>query len=130
MEILEYHGRQMDPTPYGKSLQSVAQCLDRRQPTTVILKPGDATRYELVLVPMWMPSLEFGNYHPADRFNGLLVTRIVRGHPTGSGIIILTRSSHDDLDLIINGNNWTGLLFEWWFALLKEELDKVRATTV
>jgi hypothetical protein len=45
--------RAMQPEPVGMSVAAVAARLDKGETVSVQLQPGDGTRYDLLLVPVW-----------------------------------------------------------------------------
>lgn len=120
-EYFESKKASLNPQPIeGGSLRDFALQLARGYPTTITLEPGDTTRYDLALIPMWGRYMRLGNYGD-ERQSSLLVVRVVGGHPTGSQVVLLNRS-FKELYQISNGNEWTEMLLDWWFDLLWKEL--------
>ncbi len=132
---LEYHGRQMSVQPLDLELRDVAWMLNVGTAVTVRLEPGDATRYELLLVPMAGPFIKIGNYSAEDTESGLIVTRFVGGTPEGTGIVLLNRLEAESSDEMIDvqfsewvSNIWSMRLLNWWFCCLKIMMDYERTT--
>ena len=124
MEVEEYFEskkRELQPNPLGITLKQVAKFLVEGKPLTVELEPGDATRYELALIPMWADLMNLGNYGE-ERETSLLVVRSVGGTPTTAQVVLLERD-FKELYRISNQNEWTEQLFSWWFSLLWREIE-------
>lgn len=75
-ETVEYLGKDLNLNPIGDlSLGIVAEELALGRAVTVILEPGDATRYVLTLVPMVSPLVHEGWWNLDDPSRYLLVCR-------------------------------------------------------
>lgn len=120
-------GRPYQADPLECSISQLAARLDNGSPVSVTLEPGDATRYELLLVPMWAPEVGLHNWGIEDRQSGLVVTRLVGGEVDGGSCIVLLNRQHSHgLWTISRENTWTFNLFTRWFSLLAAELRAER----
>lgn len=49
---MQYQGRELNLSPVNITLAQIVALLDARRPVRVELQPGDATRYEFLIVPL------------------------------------------------------------------------------
>lgn len=126
---LEYRGRALSAEPSNASLAYVANLLNVGRPAYVCLEPGDATRYDLLIVPFNgicngpnEPGLP--TWNPAETH--LVVTRLVGMRPGPSAVIWRDCWDGEHRELALYGvsvNEWTHQVFAWWFARLWEALS-------
>lgn len=130
MKTLRYNDKELDPNPTNHfNLQTVARDLVDERTVHVILEPGDATRYDLTLMPMWATGLEhLGNYDYEDRNAGLIVVRSVSGRIVASEVYLMNRDFHDNIEDLATGNEWSADLLQWWFEVLYEAITERRLT--
>jgi len=121
---LLYHGRPMTFTPINVSLTHLIATLHQNVPQVVILEPGDATRYTLLLVPLNLGDDVSAHLDavgiPSDAADGYLFVSKLDTHecpgtwiPFGSGLTVGTY----DLPAL-TGNAWSCELLAWWFTHL------------
>lgn len=106
----------MVATPLETSLEEVAADLTAGRTVSVTLEPGDSTRYELLIVPLWEHTVRLAGWSAEDEYNGLLVVRLIGGEPRESGVVLLR-----DIPWTVSKfckNDWTVELLAWWFQLL------------
>lgn len=130
----EVNGRAMYPEPRNMSVAELAALLDQGHTVSVCLEPGDATRYDVLLVPVWGPhvnaaQLGFTTDKTLQR-DYLWVINAVPGAPL-RGVIIQRGGYYGEL--LTSGAwraEWTMILFEWWFEHhLWPRLDALRGVT-
>ena len=129
MTDLEYRpGKLMNSTPINMAISEVVGNLRLNEPVVVILEPGDATRYTLLLVPMRQGdsvSPHLGSMgipeEVADTY--LFVSNLSDSEcpgtwvPYGLGIQVGT---YDVTEL--SRNEWSQRLIAWWLTNLCEAL--------
>lgn len=128
MTDLEYRpGTLMEFDPINVTIREVMRTLRLERAQVVILEPGDATRYTLLLVPITgtgvSPHLDAFGIMPSEAHKYLFVSKL-SGYecpgtwvPFGSG---LTVGTHDVTELSTNG--WSQELLAWWFTSLNEAI--------
>lgn len=81
LENLQYGNKKMDLHPTNISLGEAITRLYHGEATHIDLQPGDATRYQLYLIPCWNPLLKPGNLNREDAktFIVLSVLNLHRG---------------------------------------------------
>ncbi len=130
IESLEYHGKEMNPFPTDTSLTSLVHDLMVGRSATVELQPGDGTRYELLLVPMWENTVRLVGWGAEDSYNGLVAVRLRGGYPAGASIVFLNRpNAVNELSRLSGDNDWTATLLEWWFQHLAALINEARTPT-
>lgn len=102
LPALLYHGKPMEPEPINLRLSEIYPRLATGQPIHAVLEPGDATRYELVI--MWL--LHYGYF----------VARIERGDDTPRGVYLAEHYDIEEL-LPLGSNPWTIQVFDWWIRI-------------
>ncbi len=125
-DSIEYHGRLMEFAPTNVTGLGVIQSLHRKIPQVVVLEPGDATRYILLMVPLGaniapylddygIPSWEANSYLFVSKLSGeeCLGTWI----PFGPGRVVDTHNVEP-----LSSNEWSRQFLAWWFTSLYEVL--------
>ncbi len=127
MTDLEYRpGKLMNGTPINMAMSEVVGTLRLNEPVAVILEPGDATRYTLLLVPMRpgdsvSPHLGWYGIPEEEADNYLFVSNLSDSEcpgtwvPFGPGRIVGT---YDVTEL--SKNEWSQKLIAWWLTNLCE----------
>ena len=111
-EVLQYHGRQMKPTPLNMELHEVRSILESGKSVRIRLEPGDGTRYDLLITPQSDPDLRFTGCNE----HHFLVTKV-----TGGECISAFVSRWSDVHQWIpfgNRNLWTSEFLNWWWSVL------------
>lgn len=111
-EILRYWGtgREMQRnTADGETLKDLAHSLKSGMLRTIILEPGDATRYDLHvgIIP--------------EQY--LLVSRRVGARMLASAVS--SAVERHEVEPITNGNAWTNVFLSWWIKALWLELKSL-----
>lgn len=128
MTDLEYRpGTLMKFEPINVSIEAVLSCIAAHEPQVVILEPGDATRYTLLLVAPGAPCVS-GELRgigiplsEADHY--LFVSKITSLEcpgtfvPFGRGQVV---GFQDVTEL--SSNEWSQRFLSWWFTSLCEAL--------
>lgn len=115
---LEYHGRPLSSTPSNMSLEAVVKCLLAHQAFTVVLEPGDATRYVLTLLPLGDTGFQHQGYNEAELLDCWLVVREDRGDFIGVVANTQWDFAHHNLGGLPRGNEHTGNIFVAWLSLV------------
>ncbi len=113
--------------PINMAISEVVGTLRLNEPVVVILEPGDATRYTLLLVPMRRgdsvsPHLQgFGiQASEADRY--LFVSKLSGDECPGTwvpfGPLFSKVGVHDVTEL--TDNDWSQMFLSWWLTNLCE----------
>ncbi|KKN88120.1 hypothetical protein LCGC14_0251920 [marine sediment metagenome] len=123
---IEYQGKPMTFDPTNISVLRVVQLLYRGTPQVVILEPGDATRYVLLLVPLGTGIAPYlGDYGILSRESNqyLFVSKLAGEEclgtwiPFGQDRVVRT---HNVVPL--SNNEWSRQFLAWWFTSLYEYL--------
>src|SRR5947208_2980472 len=114
----------MNPEPVNQSLARLATCLVQGDhPVIAELEPGDATYYNLLLVPAWAayvaPHLGRFGIPLTKAHDYLIVTRLT---DTEGQTFYCTRQI-GDWDLEIIPNAWTRTVLVWWLKILWLHLE-------
>lgn len=127
MTELEYRpGKLMALEPINVTMAAVIRTLRLGEPIVVILEPGDATRYTLLLVPLRhnvSPYLQGFGIQPWEANNYLFVSKLSTDEcpgtwvPFGPGQRVGT---HDVTEL--SSNDWSQRFLSWWLTNLNEAL--------
>ena len=128
MTMLEYSpGKFMAFAPKNIVTTGMVELLQHNQPLVVILEPGDATRYTLLLVPAASSAVgrdlsDFGIVaSQAHRyiFVSKLSSMECQGSwlPFGPGVVV---EPHDIVYL--SDNQWSQTFLAWWFTELNKLL--------
>lgn len=100
-----------------RPVDTIRQLLVKGEHVFVRLEPGDATRYELLLTPFYPDG------SPRAQ-QSLSCTRMINGAPVGTAVIHRFEEGLDRFHQIIlgkelsNGNEWSEMVFRWWFDKL------------
>ncbi len=122
-EELKYMGQALSAEPINLPLSAVAAALRGGDSVLAILEPGDATRYQLCLVPCWAPGLrsDLGAIGvPPQRAREYLLVAKFLGH---GGDVFFASSDVRAFDLDAVQNEWSRELLSWWLRRLWKELD-------
>lgn len=118
----EYGGRLLSPEPTNLSLKVLAGGLSAGHTAYAQLEPGDATRYDILLVPMWGPA-GFGGPYDREDYKWLFITRLRSGGSVPSlGCMIRRDFRSYDFQEIAGGNTHTANLLAWWHVCLQLEM--------
>lgn len=126
-QIVKIAGRdhQLEDEPVNLTLAEVVAHLRRNiaHPVWVCLEPGDATRYEFMLV--WqrhiVSSIPGRGIPTWGAERPLLAVRFVGGYAVGS--TCLGDSTNEfDFEEFAQGNRHTMIVMEWWFNNLSLQL--------
>ena len=121
---LLYHGRPMAFAPINVSVLHLIQTLHKGTPQVVVLEPGDATRYMLLLLPLDLGD-EVSSYlgdlgipaAEADRY--LFVSKLSHDVCLGTWVPFgpdVHVGTYDVTDL--TPNEWSRELLAWWLTHL------------
>lgn len=123
---LLYHGRQMNPTPLGSSMDDVARALQGEHPVSAEIEPGDGTYYNVLIVPAWCEHVKehLGRYGiPAEKAKDyLIVTKLTDADSP-------TFYAADDVgawDMHGIENQWTRDVLVWWLRYLWLHIAEAR----
>ncbi len=116
---LLYFGREMVREPTNMTWLDMIARLRMGQQVAVILEPGDASRYTLLIT--WALSVEQAFYFGDSASDALLVTRVIGGHILGS--VLFGWMNYGAVVGIAQGNEWTGKLLAWWLEAVLAELS-------
>lgn len=129
MADLEYRpGVLMKVEPINATMKEVVESARCGEQQVVILEPGDATRYHLLLLPMLdtdlvSPHLQSFGIQPEDAHKYLFVSKLSGNEcpgtwvPFGPGQKVGT---HDVTELTTN--EWSQVLLAWWLTNLNEAI--------
>ena len=127
MTDLEYRpGTMMQVEPINVSLSEVAGTLRLNEPVVVILEPGDATRYHLLLVPLRLGDFVSGHLgdfgiQASEADNYLFVSKLSGYECPGTWVPYgpdRAVGTHDVTELA--NNEWSRVLLAWWLSNLCE----------
>ena len=128
-EALAYNERPMSPDPINIDVEDVVDALTDGRPVSVELEPGDATYYNLIIVPCWAPVVRrsLGRYGVprADATEYLLVTYL-RGDDSPT---FFAMSHVNALDVPVK-NPWSAGLVAWWLRGLWRAIEADRTQLV
>lgn len=117
-------GPDMNPEPVdGVSLRRAAEWFTQGRPTFVTLEPGDATRYDLLIVPHVSP------YARMPSWGTTLVVTVIRyvgGHAIEADNFKWPFEGPWALTNIGKNNHWSKEVLAWWleeFAYVVEHLN-------
>ena len=122
VEELSYQGSMMSAKPLNVSLTELARRLHQGEPAVVILEPGDATRYRLLITSCWAQGIrnELADVGiPARATNEYLLVTKFDGH---LGDAWFASATVEDFDVPVS-NKWSCALLAWWLRLLWLELE-------
>ena len=122
---LEYRpGKAMAFEPINVAISEVVGTLRLNEPIVVMLEPGDATRYVLLLVPMRKgdsvsPHLGFIGISPGDDY--LFVSYLSSRECPGTFVPFGPDESADTYDVDeLTKNEWSRIFLSWWLTNLCE----------
>ena len=126
---LIYRGKPMTVEPANRSLAGVAELLRTGRSVIAELEPGDATYYNLLLVPCWAPGISghLGRFGvPSGSAHRFLI--VVKVDEEGGGMTFVPTDGQkigvwDTLHL--SSNEWSQELFAWWLSHLITALNEV-----
>lgn len=116
------HGRALSEEPKNRTISTIALLLHEANPVRAVLEPGDGTRYDLLLVPMWNPTAAL--WHGRDVKDFILVVNSVANH-AGS----LSRRGdvhHGSLQHAARADDWTARVLHWFMTHVWARLEAVR----
>lgn len=109
--------RQMDPEPKNGTLSLFAALLAAGETVYVNLQPGDGTRYNLMLVPLWAAHLGTlkQDWSP-ECWQDTLYVLNVTAHDDVTGCTTTYASGNYGavLSTAAKGYEWTARIIEWW----------------
>ncbi len=119
-----YHNRAMNREPENVSFDYASATVAAGQPIVVVLEPGDATRYRLLIVPCWNAEVDGGGNlsdigipsKAAREF--LMVTQF----DDLGGMMFFASRNVGEHDLGAIKNEWTRTLLTWWVNQLWESI--------
>lgn len=115
MTPLTHMGVGMTPEPVNVHPEQIVDAIRDGDPVVVILEPGDATRYHLLIVPAWADKVrdQLGAYGiPVRVAEGtLIVTKL--SQEGGNTFWAQTHVNEYDLADAIQ-NEWSRILLSWW----------------
>lgn len=117
-ETLLYHGKPLKTEPRNTSLHEVAEMLEYGRAVSVHLEPGDGSRYDLLLVPLWatdVRSLAQQFEDESIREKSVMYVFDARKHESVVGAAIERGGYYGSLQTLAAGNEWTMTFLEWWF---------------
>ena len=123
---LMFQGKPMVADPINRSLQALAEALLRGRTVVAELEPGDATYYNLLIVPCWADGVRrhLGRYgvpiDAADRYLVVVKMSDVGGAAAWIPVTYGTVAAHDTEAL--STNPWTCELLAWWLSQLISEM--------
>lgn len=117
-EKLMHGSSEMQVEPINIPLTEVAQLLKEGDPVVVILEPGDATRYRLLIVPCWSCSVggRLGDIGiPLGKETDYLM--VTKFDNYGGNMFFATEHvQHWDAEAL--ENEWSRDLVTWWVRRL------------
>ena len=124
MKTLEYHGRPMEFLPINVLPSHLIRLFHQGLPQTIILEPGDATRYTLLLLPLGLGDnvgahLDAIGIPPSEADHYIFVSKLSCDEclgtwlPFGPGVEVGT---YDVVELTTN--EWSREFLAWWFTEL------------
>jgi len=123
---LTHHGRALSVAPRNVPLETLAGQLARGQPAIAELEPGDATYYNLLIVPAWAPAVQghLGRFGipVALASDYLIVTRLT----DTEGRAFYARADVEAWDLAGITHPWTRELLAWWLGILWQAIAVAR----
>lgn len=119
---LLYRGRELNPLRVVPAFPSLVERLRRGEAVAVDLQPGDATRYQLSIVPMQALNtypLHFIGYRPSKMRHLWMITYHRQGAPYSKTVVMdyRYRIRKEDLEGL-SDNAWTPRLLAAWLSFL------------
>lgn len=123
-ERLEFNGKPMDYMPINIGFEQAAEVFTiLGKPITVVLEPGDATRYELMLVPHGKWS-KLTCWSPSDFV--VTVVRYVSGEAVEADTFRWSTFGYHDLTNLGRNNQWTRKFLAWWLESFREKGQQIK----
>ena len=123
---IEYQGKPMTFDPINVSVLRVVQLLYQDTPQVVILEPGDATRYILLLVPLGTniaPYLSDYGIPSRESTQYLFVSKLTDEECLGTWIPFGQDRVVGTYNVVpLSNNEWSRQFLAWWFTSLYEYL--------
>lgn len=112
---MEYHGTMLKSTPVNLTLDQVVLYLTGRVPFTVVLEPGDATRYVLTFLPLRGSGMEADHWHPDHLRDSWMVCRSME-HERFAGVLLNLHHAviPANVEVLARGNEHTVSVFVSW----------------
>lgn len=124
VSTLLFNGKPMSASPKGTTLNAIAVALLAGQAVSAELEPGDATYYNLLIVPCWSEGLRnrLGRFGiPAGSATNYLYVQQLRDLAVEAEGFFARQGGVSAVD-VPNRNEWSRQLIAWWVNLLWEEL--------
>ncbi len=119
---ITYNNKEMQFAPINVDLDELIPEINGGNPAVVILEPGDATRYVLLLVPLSIgiaPHLRGFGIPSAEASNYIFVSKLSGEDCQGTwipfGQKVVVGTWHVDS---LSGNSWSQEFLAWWFTEL------------
>jgi hypothetical protein len=112
---------EMSPHPTGMTLGLVAHTIGAGKNIQVMLESGDVTRYDVVICPLFQPTLRqllVARLTPSGSFRAACTIP----DPTYSGEFAFNEAA----DRVAINDGWERRFFRWWLTCLWLELRRVR----
>lgn len=117
MKQLSYNGTPMRWEPSNWPGNTLLNALDAECACSVVLEPGDATRYDLIIVPLGGEHVHIAGCDSKY----LLVTRVGSKRDFTTALLSPWNLSIVARELA-QGWDWTEVLLTWWLDALREKL--------
>lgn len=118
-------GRALDLEPQNISLLSLEQRLDAGFPVYVMLEPGDGTRYQWIITPLWAHAYVSGAGISRVPWEWLMVTRADQeSDACHKGVMIRSHFWSGDFYPICRANEYTMKLMARFFMDLWKQHDR------
>lgn len=128
IEPLVYrNGKTMAVEPINATMEDLAYHLHRDEPVVAQLEPGDATYYNLLLVPTHIPTLcgQFGRYGVPEVSADQYLIAIKMDDQDLRGCWIPKFEPTDTHHVApLSPNEWSQAFLAWWFRHLLAAMDE------
>lgn len=122
---LSYHGKELRLEPINATMGVIAAELLKGHPALAILEPGDATRYEVILVPCWSSNIRLGlasqGIRPTETDDYLLCAKL-----NGNTGTFFATEHVQEYDIETIHNEWSCHFLAWWLRNLWREINARR----
>lgn len=102
---LRYGGQVMNMEPTNMSLGEAVTRLFHGEAVHIDLQPGDATRYQLYIIPLWNRILKPGNVSHSDSDDMVVLALLNIDRKTA--LVRLSPEALDTFYAVENDNEWT-----------------------
>ncbi len=129
-EPITYAGRPLDFTPVeGQSIEGIAESLVHGSAVFVQLQPGDATRYDLFLVPVNGPNLTVTGHGLRDPFARWVWLTPVNAVTQGAGgaFVDLSHATHSRDLADLYRNEWTAVAMAHFLTLVSDAIEAIES---